>query len=336
MRPARCCGSRRRPSCAAAPRASGWCPAGAGTRPAAGTNGIGMALVTGRPAAVFATEHWVSPVRDWVCYSAPVRTPDGTMAGVIDLSTTWDRANPLGLGTIAAFARLIEVELGQIERRRRPTWARPARARPAARHARRRRRSPSARASSSCIVALAIVGAATLDELHALLYGDRPVSRATLRAEISHTRDAARWRHRLAAVPPHRAVSGSTPSTCSSGCAAATSTGAVERYGGPLLPASDAPLDRRAALPPRRGPAHRPAARRIDGAAPALRAGAPVRRRGAAARRRRRRRRTIPTCPRPSPPSPSPPPTSRLIGREPATSRGVPRADECTDRRHAR
>ena len=72
-------------------------PGGHWDETAAGTNGIGMALVTGRPAAVFATEHWVTPVRDWVCYSAPVHAPDGSVAGVIDLSTTWDRANPLGL-----------------------------------------------------------------------------------------------------------------------------------------------------------------------------------------------------------------------------------------------
>ena len=56
-------------------------------------------------------EHWYEPVRDWVCYSAPVRAPDGSVAGVIDLSTTWDRANPLGLRTIGALARLMELEL---------------------------------------------------------------------------------------------------------------------------------------------------------------------------------------------------------------------------------
>ena len=38
---------------------------------------------------------------------------------------------------------------------------------------------------------LAVAGTATLDELHALLFGDRPISMATLRAEISHTRAAA-------------------------------------------------------------------------------------------------------------------------------------------------
>ena len=92
------------------------------------------------------------------------------------------------------------------------------------------------------VVALAIVGTATLDELHALLFGDRPVSRTTLRAEISHTRDllggAIASRPYRLTVPVPR----STPSTCSTASGPATSTGAVERYDGPLLPASDAPL----------------------------------------------------------------------------------------------
>ena len=118
-------------------------PGGRWDETAAGTNGIGMALVTGRPAAVFATEHWCEPVRDWVCYSAPGARPDGSVAGVIDLSTTWDRANPLGLRTIAALARLMELELAAA------AGARPARRRRRARRARRSggaaRRSTAAR-----------------------------------------------------------------------------------------------------------------------------------------------------------------------------------------------
>ena len=50
----------------------GLIPGGRWDEQVAGTNGIAMALVTDRPAAVFATEHWCEPVMDWVCYSAPV------------------------------------------------------------------------------------------------------------------------------------------------------------------------------------------------------------------------------------------------------------------------
>ena len=218
----------------------GLVPGGRWDETAAGTNGIGMALVTGRPAAVFATEHWVSPVREWVCYSAPVRTPDGEMAGVIDLSTTWNRANPLGLGTIAAFARLIEAELARsnvvagqrgldlrvLGRPRAMLDGLPLGLTPR---------------QLELIVALAVVGAASLDELHALLYGDRPVSRATLRAEISHTRDAlggaiASRPYRL--TVPVRVDAIEVLDQLRVG----ELDEAVQRYRGPLLPASDAPL----------------------------------------------------------------------------------------------
>ena len=76
-----------------------------------GTNGIGLALAADRPASVFATEHWVDPVHDWVCYAAPIHAPDGTQVGAIDLSTTWKHANPLALSTVASMARLVEHEL---------------------------------------------------------------------------------------------------------------------------------------------------------------------------------------------------------------------------------
>ena len=60
---------------------------------------------------MFSTEHWVDPVRDWVCYAAPIHAPDGTQVGAIDLSTTWKHANPLALSTVASMARLVEHEL---------------------------------------------------------------------------------------------------------------------------------------------------------------------------------------------------------------------------------
>ena len=237
---ARCCGSRRRPSSCAAPRGSASSRAGSWDETAAGTNGIGMALVTGRPAAVFATEHWCSPVRDWVCYSAPVHAPDGSVAGVIDLSTTWNRANPLGLRMIGALARLIEVELAAGARlvaapgldsgrprqdasdaRRRPDRPQPSAARAAGR-AGHRRRGDARRAARAAV--------------------RRPPDQpTTLRAEISHAaRPVGGVIARGRTASPSR--SGSTPRRARPPPLTATSTGAVERYDGALLPASDAPL----------------------------------------------------------------------------------------------
>jgi transcriptional regulator of acetoin/glycerol metabolism len=60
---------------------------------------------------VFAVEHWCVAVHDWVCYAAPVLGPSGDPVGVIHLSTTWSRANALGLPTVTALAHLVELQL---------------------------------------------------------------------------------------------------------------------------------------------------------------------------------------------------------------------------------
>src|SRR4029453_18509817 len=67
----------------------GLLPGGIWHEGTSGTNGIGRALAADRPVTVFATEHWLDRVNDWVCYGAPVHGRDGTQLGVIDLSTSW-------------------------------------------------------------------------------------------------------------------------------------------------------------------------------------------------------------------------------------------------------
>jgi hypothetical protein len=216
----------------------GLVPGGRWDEPVAGTNGIAMALVTGQPSAVFATEHWCEPVRDWVCYSAPVHDASGDVAAVIDLSTRWDRANPLALGTVGAVARLMELELAT---------ATPVTAGIDLRALGRGRvlldGSPVALGPRQIelLVALAVVGATTLDELHALLFGDRPITMATLRAEISHTRAAL---HGAIASRPYRLT---VPVRMDAlevlDLLHAGDVGAaVGRYDGQLLPLSEAPL----------------------------------------------------------------------------------------------
>ena len=180
-------------------------------------------------------------MRDWVCYAAPVYAPDGSVAGVIDLSTTWDRANPLALGTIAAFARLIEVELGASRETTAAMTGLDLRLLGRARATLDGVPLALTRRQIELLGVIAIVGTATLEELHALLYGDRPVSRTTLRAEISHTRAVlggviASRPYRL--TVPYRLDALDVLDHLARGGLAA----AVERYDGQLLPASDAPL----------------------------------------------------------------------------------------------
>lgn len=154
----------------------------------AGTNGIGLALAVRRPVAVFATEHWLDRLHEWVCYSAPVHDPHGRLVAVVDLSTTWRHANPLALPMVASLARNLEHELRACG---------PA---PTGQPALQLRLlgAPSARLGDrplrltlrqyEVLAVLCLAGPVSLGELHAHLYGDRPVTIATLKAEISRLR----------------------------------------------------------------------------------------------------------------------------------------------------
>jgi len=151
----------------------------------AGTNAPGLALHTGRPATVFATEHWCEAVQDWVCYAAPVRAPSGNLLGVLDLSAIWRRASPLALTTVTAMSRLVEQQLIA------SPWAQSDLRLSVLGHPHVEVNGQPVRVSQrqlEILTILAVRGEARAEELHDLLYGDRPVSGTTLKSEISHLR----------------------------------------------------------------------------------------------------------------------------------------------------
>jgi transcriptional regulator of acetoin/glycerol metabolism len=79
-----------------------------------GTNGIGTALATGRPAQVHAAEHFCEGIKSWTCAGAPIYEP-GTerILGVVDISgppTTYQRNN---LTLAVTTARQIETALAE-------------------------------------------------------------------------------------------------------------------------------------------------------------------------------------------------------------------------------
>src|SRR3954452_13008240 len=77
-----------------------------------GTNALDLANRLARPSMVFSAEHYAPIVHNWVCWAAPVHDPlTGAQLGVIDLSTTWDPAHPIGLATARVLARLIETAM---------------------------------------------------------------------------------------------------------------------------------------------------------------------------------------------------------------------------------
>jgi transcriptional regulator of acetoin/glycerol metabolism len=85
-----------------------------------GTNGIGTALATARPAQVHAAEHYCEGIKAWTCAAAPVFDPTtGAILGVVDISgppNTYQRTN---LNLAVATAREIEAVLAERDMRER-------------------------------------------------------------------------------------------------------------------------------------------------------------------------------------------------------------------------
>jgi transcriptional regulator of acetoin/glycerol metabolism len=89
-------------------------PGGDWREGAIGTNGIGTALATGRPAQVHASEHFCEGIKAWTCAASPVFEPGtGAMLGVVDISgppSTYQRNN---LSLAVSTARQIEMALAE-------------------------------------------------------------------------------------------------------------------------------------------------------------------------------------------------------------------------------
>jgi len=225
-------------------------PGGRWDEASVGTNALDLALKLDHAATVYSAEHFSSCVHGWVCWAAPVHDPGtGRQLGVLDLSTTWDRSHPIGLATAEALARLLAREM-------RPQAVVAADANGSAGSCAgllelKLLGQPSAQLNGALlrltrrqieILALLALNPDGLDlaELHARLYGDRPVSPGTLKAEMSQLR--ALLGGQLESRPYrigldvrcdvtdvlHRLRVGDV-------------AGAVERYGGELLPGSESP-----------------------------------------------------------------------------------------------
>src|SRR4051812_8574784 len=84
---------------------------------AAGTNGIGTVLAADHALQVFASEHFNERHHGWACSGAPVHDPvSRRVLGVVDLSTPWQRDDPLSLEFPTAAARVLEQCLADARR----------------------------------------------------------------------------------------------------------------------------------------------------------------------------------------------------------------------------
>ena len=238
-----------------------------------GTNALDLANRLAEPAMVFSAEHYASIVHNWVCWAAPVHDPvTGAKLGVIDLSTTWDRTHPIGLATARVMARLIETAMPRsahhpsalADDTRDPglvmTLLGTAETRLDGQRLLLNRRQTEVLA----LLALHPEGL-SLEQLHAMLYGDQAITFSTLKAEVSHLRAALGGQ--LGSRPYRLLMPVATDvehvlALLRRGEVAA----AVDAYGGDLLPGTNSPaLSRAGRVRRRRGPrgaARRPAARR--------------------------------------------------------------------------
>lgn len=221
----------------------GFTPGGRWDEEAVGTNALGLALRTGKPSSVRATEHFAPMVHDWVCYSAPIISPfTGEHLGVLDLSTTWGRANPLALSTVTALARNVELILSadrSLHLAAQVGLRLDVLGGGAVHHDGRRLAVPPRQIELMTILSLH-PGGLTLEGIHDRLHGDRPANPGTTKAELSHLRKAIE--HHLASRP-YRLEGGwsSDHGDVLDALRSGRLDDAVALYRGPLLPRSEAP-----------------------------------------------------------------------------------------------
>ncbi|GAA4094783.1 GAF domain-containing protein [Actinomadura miaoliensis] len=220
-------------------------PGGRWDETAMGTSAPALALRDRRPATVFSAEHLVEALHGWVCYAAPLRAPGGRLLGVLDLSSTWDRSHPMVMPTVRTLAASIEDRLARL-----PAAALPPVTAPRVRldclgdgvRALRDGAPLPLRPRQLEILALLALepDGFSPERLREALYGDRPVTMTSLKAQVSHLRAA------LGGALAQRHYVLTEPIVCDASAvldalASGDTTAAVHRYTGPLLPDSEAP-----------------------------------------------------------------------------------------------
>ncbi|MGW7403113.1 transcriptional regulator [Streptomyces sp. NPDC054833] len=218
-------------------------PGGRWDEQAMGTNALSLALRTGRPSSVFSAEHLVTALHGWVCYCAPVHGPDGRVLGVLDMSTTWDRSNPLAMSTVRSLVSVIEARLRtELPRQTRDNPGQVRLTCLGTDQAVREERPLALRPRQLEILTLLALepDGFSPERLREALYGDRAVTASTFKAEISHLRRA------LSGGIATRRYALTTPVSCDAvDVLRALENGdaetALRLYRGPLLPRSAAP-----------------------------------------------------------------------------------------------
>lgn len=76
-----------------------------------GTNAIGTALVEGKPVSINGSEHYLELNGFLSCAAAPIYMPDGSITGVLDISTDKSTYHPHTIGLVKATVHSLEKQL---------------------------------------------------------------------------------------------------------------------------------------------------------------------------------------------------------------------------------
>lgn len=207
-----------------------------------GTNALDLALRTRSSQMVFSAEHYAPLIHNWVCYSSPITDPrTGQMLGVLDLSTTWDRAHPLAMSTTVALANLLERDLSTLTLKPQTGVLELSLFGPASATFDGQRLALSRRQLEICAVLAMHANGMSLEELQSKLHGDGAVSLSTVKSEVSHLRQILGGA--VASRPYRLEVAVQCDATA---VVAALQAGkfavAMRAYRGELFPASDSPF----------------------------------------------------------------------------------------------
>jgi transcriptional regulator of acetoin/glycerol metabolism len=222
-------------------------PGGRWDEASVGTNALALALDEGRPAEVFSAEHYAAMVHGWCCFAAPLRDPaSGLPLGVLDLSSTWERAHPMALATVRALALAAQAVLDAQAPIPQEAAATTTQVRVLGRRevARSGMIVPLAQRQAEIVALLALApGGLSPEQLHDQMYGEEPVAVTTTKAEVSHLRAllGGGITQRVYRLDGEIAVDVAQLVTAVQAGDAAT---VAELYSGPLLATSESPMIR--------------------------------------------------------------------------------------------
>ncbi len=83
---------------------------------AIGTNAIGTCIVEKKPLQIFANEHYAQICHPWTCSASPIFDSDGSVAGVLNMSGSFENVHPHTLGMVMSAVKAIEYQLRLIEK----------------------------------------------------------------------------------------------------------------------------------------------------------------------------------------------------------------------------